>query len=80
LIRAFPKLATDEKQRKAAGRWARIAQMHFRGQMTRGQIAEEMGLPITSVKRAIECIRRTAKGLTVAGVPRKRWSASSNTL
>src|SRR5258708_10416425 len=30
LLKAFPKLITDDTQRKAAGRWARVIQLYFR--------------------------------------------------
>lgn len=61
LLLAFPRLATNTKQRIKAGRWARIIQLYFRSQMTEGQISKEIRMTVFAVRSAIRAIRRTAK-------------------
>ena len=62
LLRAFPKLDTDPKQRARAGRWARVIQLYFRRHYTHGQIAAELGIKYRNVNSLIDRIRRAAKG------------------
>lgn len=67
LLRSFPKLATDTKQRIRASRWIRIIHLYFRMHMTRGQVADEMGVEPEVIKWAVEGIRRVAKGIRYDG-------------
>ena len=62
LLRSFPKLAINAKQRKAAGRWARIIQMYFKSQMTHGQIASELGVNLNTILMLIRSIKLAARG------------------
>jgi hypothetical protein len=64
LLRSFPKLMTDEKQRASAGRWARIIQLYFKSQMTHGQIASELGVNLNTILMVVRSIGRAAKGLS----------------
>ena len=63
LLRAFPLLRTNPKQRLAAARWAVIIQLFFRVRMTRSQVAAQTGLSSNIVKLLVRNIRRTANGL-----------------
>jgi len=62
VLRAFPKFAENGRQRKAAARWIRIIHLYFRMGMTRGQVAEEMGIKPGVVKGIVEGIRQVAAG------------------
>lgn len=71
LLRAFPKLDTSIKQRKAAGKWIRVIQLYWRKQLTHGQIRFELGesvngefvpLRLTAVQAIIRNIRRAING------------------
>lgn len=78
LLRSFPKLTTDYKQRVRAARWIRIIHLYFRMHMTRGQVAEEMGVEPGIIRDVVRSIRRVAanrraNGSGVLGVrPRGR--------
>lgn len=62
LLRVFPKLETDEKQRQRAGRWMRVIHLHHRFGHSYGAVAAEMGLRVTAVKSMIQHIRRAVNG------------------
>src|SRR5208337_1657458 len=62
LLRSFPKLQTNPRQRDRAARWARIIQLYFCAHYTNKQVAEEMGLSLMQAKNAILHIRRAAVG------------------
>jgi len=62
LLRAFPKLAINQRQRDRAARWARIIHLYFRLQWTHRQVADELGQDADSVHNMINGIRRVAKG------------------
>jgi len=70
LLRSFPKLATNKKQRQGAGRWARIIQMYYRSQMTHGQICTELRSTLPTVASIIRAIDRAVKGKRANGRPR----------
>lgn len=61
LLRAFPKLAINQRQRDRAARWARIIHLYFRLQWTHRQVADEIGQDADSVHNMINGIRRVAK-------------------
>lgn len=67
LLRSFPKLLTDEKQRLKAGRWARVIQMYYRSQMTHGQICNELDLTLPTILSMIRNIDRVVKGKRADG-------------
>jgi hypothetical protein len=67
LLRSFPKLATDAKQRERAARWARIIHLYFRLQYTYRQVAEEIGIGVGNVKFKVASIRRVAAGKSAQG-------------
>jgi hypothetical protein len=63
LLRSFPKLQTSAKQRKYAGRWARIIHLFYRIGMSRTQVAKEMRLDATVIKDALRSIKRASRGI-----------------
>jgi hypothetical protein len=67
LNRSFLELRTNPKQRARAARWATVIQLYFRMQMTRGQVAAQMGLDQGVVKRLIDNIHLASKGLKSGG-------------
>jgi len=70
LLTAFPKQATNAKQRAKAGRWLRVIHLYHRMGYTKTQIAADMGLTPEAVKSLLRAISRTRKGLTWRGKPR----------
>lgn len=62
LLRSFPKLATDEKQRKRAATWMRVIHLYYRMGTTYSQVAAEMQTDNGRVYNIIRRIQRVAKG------------------
>lgn len=73
LLRSFPKLRVDIRDRTRAARWLRIIYLYFRLQYTHRQISEELELTPTNIKRIIISIRR-------AGNERKANSGAARSL
>lgn len=67
LLRAFPRLETDGRQRQSAARWLRIIYLYFRLQYTHRQTAAEMGLTPSVVTSVTRSIRRVASGRRADG-------------
>ncbi len=67
LLKAFPKLKTEERQRQRAGRWAMVIQLYFRSGKSYRETAEEMGEKVRTIEMVIRSIHRTAKGHPVNG-------------
>src|SRR5260370_24383330 len=61
LLRAFPKLRTDPRQRHQAARWAQVVVLYFHLGYTAKQIGEEMDVPRSTVVGIIRRIRLVAK-------------------
>jgi len=72
LLRSFPKLSSDDKQRKRAGRWARVIQLYFRTRKSYRETAEEMGESLETTHNIIRRIQRASSGKPVNGVKRNR--------
>lgn len=72
LLTAFPKLHTEPRQRKKAGRWAQVIDMYYIQGMTAEEVAEEINQSRIIVKRLIISISRVSKGLAANGCQRKR--------
>ena len=70
LLRSFPKLATDSRQRIRAARWARIIHLYFRLQWTYRQVADELGITPERMHDLIRNICRSAAGLRADGTGR----------
>jgi hypothetical protein len=68
VLRSFPKLKTDDKQRRRAGIWVRVINLYFRMGWTRGQIAEELGTTSEIIKYTIRRIRRVSEGKAADGL------------
>jgi len=64
LLRAFPKLQTDSKQRKRAARWAAVLVLFYRMNMTKSQIGAELRIGSTVVNSILQRARRVAKGIS----------------
>jgi hypothetical protein len=60
LLRAFPRLASDEKQRNQASRWATVIHLHYRLRWTEGQIAEAMAMTVSAFQGVIDRIKKAA--------------------
>jgi hypothetical protein len=74
LLRAFPRLATDDRQRDSAGRWITVIHWYFRLGYTRGQIADEFATTTERIKGVIRSIYRVSKGRRADGKgPLKRF-------
>lgn len=71
LVTSFPKLATDDVQRKRAGRWAQVIQLYFRMKRSQRETAEETGQSIRDIHDILVRIRRAASGKPVDGRKRK---------
>lgn len=67
LLRSFPKLKTDQRQRARAARWARIVHLYFRLGWTFTQVAEEMSMKPGNLHNMTVSIRRAANGLRADG-------------
>ena len=67
LLRAFPNLRTDNRQKKAASRWAAVVYLYFRLQYTNTQTAAELKLTIPALKAILRSIRRVAAGRRADG-------------
>lgn len=72
LLRSFPKLHTNTKQRERAAEWARIIHLYFRLQFTYRQTAEEIGKSPGNIRRKIESIKRAGQGLRTNGTGKLR--------
>jgi len=75
LLRSFPKLATNERQRDAAARWALIIHLYHRMKYTASQIAAELGTTTVRVENVLRSIRRVQRGQSANGsglIGRKR--------
>src|ERR1700688_655382 len=62
LLKVFPKLETDEKQRARAAKWAQIIHLYFRMGWTDSRIALELKISLVSVGSLLRAVRRAASG------------------
>lgn len=67
LLRSFPKMKTDVRQRTRAGRWALVIYLYYNLNFTTGQIAEETGLTSKHITVLLTGIRRVSRGLRYDG-------------
>lgn len=63
LLTAFPRQATNPKQRERAGRWMRIIYMYYRLGYTSAQVAEELKMSNANVRRMASNINRVRNGM-----------------
>lgn len=67
LLRAFPRLTTNDRQRESAARWATVIHLYFRMGYTRPQIAHEIGSTTGKIHSLIRSIIRVSNGLRADG-------------
>jgi hypothetical protein len=67
LLRSFPKMMTNTRQRAGAGRWARVIYLFYNLNLTSGQIAKELEITVKHVDVLLVGIRRVARGLRYDG-------------
>lgn len=67
LLRAFPKLKTNDRQRASASRWLRVIHLYFRAHYTNTQVAEEMNLRPNQVRCIVRNIRWVYEGKRADG-------------
>ena len=79
LIKSFPKLETDSRQRSRAGRWMRVIQLYHRFGHSYGDVAEEMGLTVAAIKTILQRMRHDIKGVPRNPSRRKSKSATFGT-
>ena len=62
LLKVFPKLETDEKQRARAAKWAQFIHLYFRMGWTASRIALELRVTTKYVEDTVYHIRRAVNG------------------
>lgn len=62
LLRSFPKLVINQKQRDRAARWARVIHLYFRLQWTSRQVADELDITPAAALSITRAITRVAAG------------------
>lgn len=67
LLRSFPRLHTNQKQRGRAARWAAVIHLYFRLQYTYRQVAEELQTTPQAVLAVTRSIVRVAGGMKANG-------------
>lgn len=67
LLRVFPKMGTNDAQRKRAGRWLRIIQLYFRSGYSYGDTAIEINEKKKFVQNVLYRINRALHGLPCDG-------------
>lgn len=67
ILGSFPLWKTKERQRTQAGRWVRIIQLHYKFHYSERMTAEEMELPLSTIKSIKTHIRRTLEGRRLDG-------------
>src|ERR1700676_2995615 len=90
LLKVFPKLETDEKQRARAAKWAQIIHLYFRMGWTSSRIALELKIRDVIIRNIIRDIRRARggkrsdtgkqRGLRPRGRPKKNENNNSKPL
>lgn len=67
LIRVFPSMMTNTRQRARAGTWARVAYLYYRANRTSSDIAEDTGMSVPVVERTIHKLKLAGEGLWANG-------------
>lgn len=71
LLRSFPKLATNDLQRRRAGRWMRVIQLYFRSKRSRREVAEDMGESENVIRMLVRSIKLAQKGWRTNGTGKR---------
>jgi len=74
LLRSFPRLGTNSKQRNQARRWVRTIHLYFRMGLSNGAVAEDMNLTPKQVSDILLRIQRASRGESTDGTGRKLGS------
>ncbi len=77
LLRSFPKLRKEEKQRSKAARWCRIIYLYYRMRLPRQIVAKELRISETGLNGHIQRIGWAASGLNTAGKKRSGKKVNS---
>src|SRR5205085_2251114 len=82
LLRVFPKLETDERQRKSATRWLEIIQLYFKSGWSVRDVAEKLSISEKKVYDTAQRLTRAGAGLRTTGKPRigKRGRPKTKTI
>lgn len=67
LLRSFPKLKKNARQRERAARWVRFIHLYYRMGMTHGQVAAEMHISTNDVRHLRYRISNVSKGKRADG-------------
>ena len=67
LLRSFPRLKTDPKQRLRAARWARVIHLYFTLMLPFGDVLEEIGTTRNTLLALLRSIRRVAENRRADG-------------
>ena len=67
LVRSFPGLRTNPRQRARAARWAVAIQLYYRVRMTKSHVAQQMKLDVDTVRTLLRNINRAANGKKTNG-------------
>jgi hypothetical protein len=79
LLKVFPKLSSDSRQREQAARWMRVIYLYFRRGFPRAKVAMIMNISMSSVKHLILTISRASEGKNKRGVvPKRRGRPKKN--
>src|SRR5712664_1604996 len=70
LLRVFPKLETDERQRKSALRWLGIIHRYFKMGQSAQDVADELHMSAKTVHDIAQKIRYAGAGLRTTGKQR----------
>jgi DNA-binding NarL/FixJ family response regulator len=63
LLKSFPRIETNDLQRKRAARWSRVIYLYFRAGYNYKEVAEEMGEKPRTVEMVIRSIFRAVRRL-----------------
>ena len=74
LLRSFPRLATNPKQRNRARIWGRVIYLYYRLGLSYAAVAEEMSIQPKKVSDIILRVQRASKGESTDGTGRKLGS------
>jgi hypothetical protein len=67
LLKIFPKMNSNRRQRDSAGRWAAVIHLYFRAARPALEVADTLKIPEKKVYDTVLRIKRAAKGLRTTG-------------
>jgi|ERR1700674_3480292 len=72
LLKIFPKMNSDRRQRDRSGRWARVIYLFFTSARPASEVADAMGISEKKVNDTALRITRAVKGLRTTGRTRTK--------